>query len=44
MSAGRANTLGLGVAAVLAVATALAQVIDYQFFDLRFRRWTRTPT
>jgi hypothetical protein len=29
--------VGLGVAAVLAVAAALAQVIDYQFFDLRFR-------
>ena len=37
LSAGRANTLGLGVAAVLAVATALAQVIDYEFFDLRLR-------
>ena len=30
-------TLGLRVAAVLAVAMALAQVIDYQFFDLRLR-------
>ena len=33
----RANTIGLGVAAVLAVATALAQVINYEFFDLRLR-------
>ena len=37
LSAGRANTLGLGVAALLAVATALAQVINYEFFDLRLR-------
>ena len=37
LAAGRANTLGLGVAALLAVATALAQVINYQFFDLRLR-------
>lgn len=37
LSAGRANTLGLGVAAALAVATALAQVVNYQFFDLRLR-------
>ena len=35
LPAGRANTLGLGVAALLAVATALAQVINYEFFDLR---------
>ena len=33
----RANALGLGVATVLAVATALAQVINYEFFDLRLR-------
>ena len=37
LSVARANTIGLGVAAVLAVATALAQVINYEFFDLRLR-------
>ena len=37
LSVSRANTLGLRVAAVLAVAMALTQVIDYQFLDLRFR-------
>ena len=35
LSAGRATTLGFGVAATLAVVTALAQVINYHFFDLR---------
>jgi len=33
----RATTVGLRVAALLAVATAVAQLIDYEFFDLRLR-------
>jgi hypothetical protein len=33
----RVNSVGLGVAVSLAVATAVAQLIDYQFFDLRLR-------
>jgi len=36
-SRSRATTLGLCLAVVLAVAAALAQIIDYRFFDLRFR-------
>jgi hypothetical protein len=36
-SADRATKLGVAVAASLAVATAVAQLVDYHFFDLRLK-------